>query len=117
MNLRCQNRRGNYLIPGKHRSSHRWRFAHEKPEIEARFLQSAGGGGKREAARNIFRWYGGSHAAEIGVADSARIGRAMRSGITVATTAINWHERRFGHARQSRSTFSVSICREVGSKP
>ena len=41
----------------------------------------------------------------------------MRSGITVATTAINWQERRFEHARQSRSIFSVSAWREVGANP
>jgi len=84
-----------------------WNLTDEKREIEAGLLESAPGGGEREAARNIGSGRPCTHA-ETGVAESERIGSVTPSGITVAITATSLHERRLEHVRQSRSSFSVS---------
>jgi hypothetical protein len=53
MALRQANWGSLHAIGREHRRGRRGRFAYKKPEIEPRFFQSAGGGGKREAARNV----------------------------------------------------------------
>src|SRR5690348_14326474 len=80
--------------------------AHEQAEIEAGFFQAAGDRRIGEAARERRGRKSPAHATGADVAASSKMGRAKRSGITTATTALRRQRRAFGQEEQSRAIFS-----------
>src|SRR6202795_2973840 len=117
VSLRDEHRRGLHAIRREDGGCRCGCFAHQKPEIESGLLDAAGRRGERKAARKVRFFRAGVHAAETGIAESLRTDSAARSAITVAMTATSLHDRCFGHARQSRSIFSVSDRREPAANP
>src|SRR6185437_9074813 len=92
-------------------------FANDESQIEARFFEPAGNGGKFETPGQLRCINTRLHAAGDDVTASFSIGNATRSGITVAITAPSRQRLAFGHAEQSRAIFSGSACRDEVSKP